>query len=133
MPCREDHVGDRHGSYGEKWDGKDYPQPYTAQSDNIASIHQGRLTQSVTFKLCGTCGEPVQEELVGIIVRNPESRIDKSYSQWGYLHSESGPYHLKCLALNFTMCPHLAATSTYMPAVALWSDVKDEIKVLART
>lgn len=116
------------GSYGKKWNNKFYPHPYNAADSYPASISQSRLIQCVTFKLCGTCGEPVIEELVGLIICNPRSPAftKKSWPD-GWLHSESGPYHLKCLSLNFAMCPHLVETKQYLPAVALWTDVRAEI------
>lgn len=118
------------GSYGKKWNNKHYPHPYNADDDYPANISTSRLVQCIRFKLCGTCGEPVKEDLVGLVVANPASPVWKQFNkQWyrGWLHSESGPYHLSCLSLNFAMCPHLVETKQYMPAVALWKDVRADI------
>jgi hypothetical protein len=118
------------GSYGKKWDNKTYPHPYNASDNHPANISTARLAECIKFKKCGTCGEPVDEDLVGLILANPASPIWKRHDKrWyrGWLHSESGPYHLKCLTLNFTMCPHLVETKQYMPAVGLWKDVRAEI------
>jgi len=117
----------RSESYGKQWDDREYPHPYTAEEDGIAAIHQGRLKESITFKRCGTCGETVEDDLVGLIIYNNSSQIARDKSDGRVLHSESGPYHLKCLALNFTMCPHLANTKIYAPAVGLWKDVRQDI------
>lgn len=122
-----------HGSYGRKWENKEYPHPYTAEEYSIAQINKPRLKESARNKICGTCGEHVKEDLVGLILYNPRAkrnRLAGSGDNW--LHAEAGPYHLKCLVLNFTMCPMLAATKTFMPAVALWDDVKDDIRELAK-
>lgn len=116
-------------NYGKKWNNKWYPHPYNASDDHPANISQNRMIECVRFKLCGTCGEPVKEDLVGLIIcnlRSPAFRT-KSWPDGSWLHSESGPYHLKCLSLNFAMCPHLIETKQYLPAVALWKDVRAEI------
>ena len=78
------------------------------------------------FKRCATCGDPVEEEEVGLILFNTRSRASGSWER-GWIHSESGPYHLKCLVLNFTLCPHLADTKIFMPGYGKWTDVREEI------
>lgn len=119
------------GSYGKKWENREYPHPYTAMDSNIAQISKPRLRESARNKICGTCGIHVKDDLVGLIVYNPRAKRNmRAGNGSNWLNSESGPYHLKCLALNFTMCPMLSATKTFMPAVALWDDVKDEIRAL---
>lgn len=118
----------RGGNYGKKWNNRYYPWPYTASDDKISNISRARLKESVYFKKCGTCGEPVEEEMVGLIVYNTRSRkLGPMVDKGTLLHSESGPYHLKCLALNFVSCPHLAATNLYEPAYGKWSDVRQQI------
>lgn len=112
-------------SYGKKWDGKKYPHPYTAQEYNIGAIHRGRLKESIKFKRCGACGEPVEDELVGLILWNPRSKANTQHKDW--LHSESGPYHFKCLVLTMTRCPHIANTKRFLAACGNWSDVKAQI------
>lgn len=115
----------RHGGYGKKWNNRWYPHPYTASDGYPANINQQRLAESVYFKKCGTCGEPVKEELVGLILNNRRSPVHDKNS--GLINSESGPYHLKCLSLNFTVCPHLVETKQFIPAVGLWKDVRADI------
>lgn len=112
------------GSYGKRWNSKTYPHPYTASDDAVSNISEGRVRECTTFKRCGTCGEPVDDDLVGLIIYNTHSPKIKS-KDW--LHAESGPYHFKCLVLNFTMCPHLVETKQFLPAVGLWKDVREEI------
>lgn len=122
-------------SYGKKWNNKWYPHPYNASDNYPANISQPRLIECITFKKCGTCGKPVEEELVGLILSNPASPVWRDAGKaWnnGWLHSESGPYHLHCLVLNFTMCPHLVELKQFMPAVALWKDVRSEILAKAK-
>jgi hypothetical protein len=120
------------GSYGKKWENREYPHPYTANDGNIAHINKPRLRESTRNKICGTCGLHVKEDLVGLILYNPRAKRNRLAGNGdNLLHAEAGPYHLKCLTLNFTMCPMLAATKTFMPAVGLWDDVKDDIRKLA--
>jgi hypothetical protein len=119
----------KRGGYRAKWNNREYPHPYTASDDNVAAIHDGRRVETVMFKRCGTCGEPVKDECVGLILYNVDTKDGKhvrTYEDW--LHSESGPYHLKCLALNFAMCPHLSETDIYMAGYAKWSDVYPMIR-----
>lgn len=115
--------------YGKRWDNRWYPWPYTADANTISDISEGRMLECIYFKRCGTCGEPVKEENVGLILYNPRSpKISGTSPHYRpLLHKESGPYHLKCLVLNFTMCPHLAATKLYMPGYGKWTDVRDQI------
>lgn len=119
----------RNGSYGKKWENRSYPVPYTASDTKVSNIDAVRLNESINNKVCGTCGDPVEEDLVGLIIYNDKARLGSVTQEQrnGWLHRESGPYHLKCLALNFTMCPMLAETKLYAPAVGLWSEVKDDI------
>lgn len=124
--------GQREGSYGKKWEHREYPHPYTAEEYNLARINRTRLFETIDNKLCGTCGLPVEEDLVGLILYNPHTRNHKiSENRKIWFHGESGPYHLKCLSLNFTMCPMLSQTKLYIPAVALWDDVKNIIAAVA--
>ncbi len=115
--------------YPGRWNNKWYPWPYSASEDTISNISQGRMLECVTFKRCGTCGLPVEEECVGLIIYNPHSPdvMGKTHKEKAILHMESGPYHLKCLELNFAKCPHLAATKIYLPAYGKWSDVRQQI------
>jgi hypothetical protein len=121
------------GSYGKKWDNREYPWPYSASSNTISNISEGRMRECALFKRCGTCGDPVKEDLVGLIIYNVNSAYCVNYntkikkSARPILNTESGPYHLKCLALNFTMCPHLAKTKHFEPAVGLWSEVRNQV------
>lgn len=126
------HYAGTNGSYGKAWNDREYPHPYTAMDHSIAQINKPRLRESANNKICGTCGLHVKEDLVGLILYNPLSKRNRNAGNGkNWLHAEAGPYHLKCLTLNFTMCPMLAATKTFMPAVALWDDVKDDIRILA--
>src|SRR5690348_10568755 len=95
-------------SYGRKWDGRNYPHPYAATEDNLARISTGRKAECVKFKRCMNCGEPVKEEVVGLILYNPKSKVGGRFDD--YIHHESGPYHFKCLVQSMTMCPHLATS-----------------------
>lgn len=112
------------GSYGKRWDGKNYPWPYSASTTKVSNLDRGRMKECFLFKRCGTCGEAVVEEEVGLILYNPRS---KGVQGNDVLHHESGPYHLKCLVLNFTKCPHLAATKQFMPAYGSWKDVRPQL------
>ena len=111
------------GSYGKKWNNKFYPWPYSATDDSIANI-DGRMKECVMFKRCGTCGDPVEEELVGLILWNPASPKVRSSEDKDWINPESGPYHFKCLVLNFTMCPHLSETKQFLPGCGSWKDVR---------
>lgn len=118
------------GSYGGKWENREYPHPYTASEDSVSNISDSRLKESVRNKICGTCGIHVKEDLVGLIIYNDKARLGTvtEKARRGWIHRESGPYHLKCLSLNFTLCPMLSETKLYVPAVALWEDVKQDIR-----
>lgn len=104
------------GSYGEKWDGKNYPVPYTAEEDAISQLHSGRMRECVAFKRCVACGEPVQEEIISLMLKK------------GELHSESGPFHSKCARLTQAMCPHINVGSEYTFVNRRWDEVR---KILA--
>lgn len=125
------HTHPSKGSYGRKWDKKSYPHPYNASDSNVAEIHEGRLKESIKFKVCGTCGEHIEEDLVGLIINNTRSpKVYKVYKDGAILNTESGPYHIKCLQLNFTMCPHLVELQTFIPAVASWDDIAPQLREL---
>lgn len=115
------------GSYGKKWNNKWYPWPYSASATTISNI-SSRMKQCVQFKLCGTCGDPVEEEVVGLILFNPASpyvrKGDMGEADDGLINAETGPYHLKCLVLNFNMCPHLVETKQFMPGYGEWKVVR---------
>lgn len=122
----------RGGSFGREWNDRDYPHPYTASSTNVASIDRTRLYKSVHEKLCGTCGEYIEEDMVGLILFNTNTRAS-SFKHNDWIHSETGPYHLKCLVLNFTMCPMLAKTKVYMPGYGSWEVVGPMVKELFKS
>lgn len=112
----------------KKWDNRYYPHPYNASDDDVAIIGEGRLRQSVIFKLCGVCGELVEDEEVGLVLYNYESSQApewETHKDW--VMSESGPYHLPCLQIAFTMCPHLADTDKYFPGYGSWPDVREQV------
>lgn len=112
------------GSYGKKWNNRWYPWPYSASDHAISNISAGRMEECVHFKRCGTCGEPVKEEMVGLVLYNPKAKSVKEVHGNKLLHQESGPYHLKCLVLNFTACPHLVESGEYMPGYGEWKILK---------
>lgn len=118
------------GSYGAKWNNKTYPHPYSASERVIADIHPGRMKECVKFKICGTCGDVVEDDMVGLILYNPKS---PKVSGRDWLNPESGPYHFKCLIINFTQCPHLVETRQFMPGCALWSDIREQMIDLVET
>lgn len=114
------------GSYGKKWNNKSYPHPYSASDTSIADINAERLRECVVDSKCGTCGDPVaQDEFVGLILWN--QRSIKTKAEKGWLNSESGPYHLKCLIINFTQCPHLVETQQFIPGCGVWSEVQPQM------
>lgn len=115
-------------SYGKKWDNRRYPWPYSASDHTISNISTGRMRECIKFKRCAVCGDPVEEEFVGLIIYNTRSPKVRS-KKW--LHVESGPYHLKCLNIAFTTCPHLADTKQFLPACGNWSDVRPSLMYLA--
>lgn len=110
------------GSYGKKWDGRNYPHPYAATEENLARISTGRKAECVKFKRCMNCGEVVKEDIVGLILYNPRSRMGMKFDD--FIHHESGPYHFKCLIQSMTMCPHLATNKRFMAGSGEWSVVK---------
>jgi hypothetical protein len=121
------------GNYGDKWNNKSYPHPYNAENDCVAEINSGRIKESIQFKVCGTCGTTIEEDLVGLVIYN--QRSDKTLFRGPYhkrplLHTESGPYHIKCMVMNFTMCPHLVELKTFLPAIASWTDVGPQLREL---
>lgn len=101
------------GSYGERWDNKNYPVPYTAEEDAISQLHSGRMRECVTFKRCVACGESIQEEIVSLMLRK------------GELHSESGPFHDKCARLTQNLCPHINLGSEYAFVKRRWDEVRE--------
>jgi len=101
--------------YGDKWDNKTYPVPYTASEQTISSLHSGRMIECAKFKRCVACGDPVSEPDVSVIRKN------------GKLISESGPFHEKCARLTARMCPHIAESKEYAFSVEPWANVKSEI------
>ena len=103
-------------SYGPEWDNRRYPIPYTAEEDNISTLHSGRLQECVVDKLCIACGEEVEEEIVWLMVSE------------GKIFSESGPFHSKCKTLTERMCPHIVLSNgKYTFKQDEWSNVKHEI------
>ena len=122
------HSNPRRGktSYGKKWDGRNYPHPYAANEDNLARIHEGRKFECVKFKRCLNCGEPVKEDVVGLLLYNPNSRLGTRFND--YIHSEAGPYHFKCLRQSISMCPHIATTQRFIAGSGEWKVVKPMIE-----
>ena len=113
-------------SYGNKWDGRNYPVPYTA-GEYISVFSEERGIECIQNKVCSVCGEYVEDELVGLAILNDEgSEPDyvRFAAEYGWITTEAGPFHFPCLNLAFTMCPHLAERDRFLPAVGLWSDIK---------
>ena len=101
--------------YGERWDNKNYPVPYTAEEDAISTLHDGRLKECVHFNKCIACGEPVENKTIPILLRNNE------------VMGESGPFHEKCAKLTERMCPHVAVSTEYGFKHMAWAEVKPKI------
>lgn len=102
-----------YGGYGEKWNHKTYPVPYTAQSHNISTVESDRLDECHENCLCLACGEQVpQDEIWAMVMR-------------GEYFQESGPFHEKCARLTERMCPHIAESKgKYTFKQATWDEVK---------
>jgi len=107
------------GSYGEKWDNRSYPIPYTAEDYSISTLNSDRLEDCVSHKKCIACGEAVEEELVTILLYD------------GQVQGESGPFHEKCARLTNTMCPHINLNPDFLFIQVAWSEVADRIAELA--
>lgn len=110
------------GSYGKRWDNRVYPHPYAADEDNLARIHEGRKAECVIFKLCLNCGKPVEEEVVGLLFANPNSPLGKPHED--YVHTETGPYHFKCLVQSLTLCPALSTSKRFVGGNGEWKVVR---------
>lgn len=114
--------------YGDKWNERTYPVPYTALTEhNLAEFNEDRGKECAVDKVCSVCGLHVDEELVGLAILN-ENTSDQSYRnyihEFGWITTEAGPFHLKCLSIAFTLCPHLVVNDIFIPAVGLWKDVQ---------
>ena len=106
----------RFGGYGEKWDNKTYPVPYTAEEDNISTLHSGRTAECARFKKCIACGDPVQGEDVWVLLKDEK------------VISESGPFHEKCSIITMKMCPHIVESNgSYTFKQVSWTSVKSEV------
>lgn len=122
--CRTNVVTDETGKkhygqgYGDRWDNKTYPVPYTAQDSSISTLNSGRMMECATFKKCVACGDAVTEDSVSVIRKN------------GKVFSESGPFHEKCARLTARMCPHIAESKEYTFSVESWAEVKSEVLML---
>lgn len=101
--------------YGEKWDDRTYPVPYTA-ANYISTLHSGRAGECVMFKRCFACGEPVEGDEVMVL------------RMTGKIFSESGPFHDKCATITAKLCPHIATGTKYTFARESWESVRDAIK-----
>lgn len=117
----------KNGNFGEKWNNRWYPHPYTATEAVVSRISPQRLKESVLDKLCGVCGEHVEEDLVGLIIYNTRSPKSSKGESNGILHTESGPYHFKCLNIAFSTCPYIAEGKVFLGACGLWSEVGQQI------
>lgn len=106
-------------SYGEKWDDKTYPIPYTAEEHSISTLHSERLRECVVNKNCIACGEAVEEEIVTVMY------------QGNKIFSESGPFHEKCARLTQAMCPHININAGYTFGTVAWSEVQGQIPHLS--
>lgn len=104
------------GGYGESWDNKTYPVPYTAESDAISVLNSDRMEECANHKLCVVCGDDVTEEIVSVMFKD------------GAVFSESGPFHEKCARLTEKMCPHIAISQgQYEFKRVPWVSVNSEI------
>lgn len=104
------------GGYGDFWDNKTYPVPYTAEIDSISVLNSDRMEECATGKLCVVCGDEVPEETVSVLFKD------------GEVFSESGPFHEKCARLTEKMCPHIAISQgQYAFKSVPWVSVKSEI------
>ena len=115
-------------TYGDKWNDRVYPVPYTARDEeHIAEFSESRGKECAVDKVCSVCGEYVEDDLVGVAVlnENTQNAMYRDYVKvFGWITTEAGPFHLKCLSIAFTLCPHLVVNDIFEPAVGLWEDIK---------
>lgn len=110
-----------YGGYGEKWDNKTYPVPYTAQEHNISTVESDRLDECFKEQLCLACGDAVPDENLWAMKMNGE-----------YFH-ESGPFHEKCATLTARMCPHIAESNgKYTFLQVDWLKVKSKMHTASK-